>query len=189
MKWTVAQLGKYRENGLQFDENVYVFEELRELDSTIQYASQMRIQGRADIDMDQATFHIEITGHLTLPCSRTLADVDFPIHIYSTETFRFNQLDERVDEENEFGETHEVKGGTIDLMPVIHELILLEIPIQVLSPEAQRNAQMPTGEGWEVLTEEQLLEKQEKEKKNKIDPRLANLAQLLDQSEDDNDSK
>lgn len=189
MKWTIAQLGKYRENGLEFDEVIQVSEQLQRLDSTIRKASPMQVQGRADIDMDEATFHLQITGNLILPCSRTLEDVEFPVNIFSTETFILNPLNNHVDEENESVEVHEVKGGTIDLLPIIHELILLEIPIQVLSKEAKESATMPIGQGWEVLTEDQLQVKQEREKKNKIDPRLADLAQLLENNEDDKENK
>ena len=50
----------------------------------------MHITGKADIDSTEVTFHLTIKGYLILPCSRTLVDVNYPIHVDTTETFLLN---------------------------------------------------------------------------------------------------
>jgi uncharacterized protein len=74
-----------------------------------------------------------------------------------------------VDEEN----LHSVEGHFLDLMPYIQEQILLEKPIKVVAgPNAPDKKAPPEGEGWQVVTEE--------DRKNRIDPRLADLAKFFD---------
>lgn len=64
-------------------------------------------------------------------------------------------------------------------MPIIHELVLLEIPLQVFSDEEENKQEAAPQEGkfWKLIKEE--------EQQNKIDPRLASLAKLLDKKEND----
>lgn len=182
MKWTVAELHKYQYEAMMFDKTIDLAEELKKADPEIRGVSPIRVQGRADIDSHKVAFHLHISGIFTLPCSRTLEDVEYPIDIHSIETFLLKPLNYEVDEDEEI---HEIVGGVIDLKPVVYELVLLEIPIQVFSPEAKENASLPSGKDWEVLTEEQLIEARECEKQ-KVDPRLADLAKLLQKDKDEN---
>jgi uncharacterized protein len=165
---------------MQIDETVDVTKELQMRNPEIRDMSPVHIRGTADIDARKAAFHLLMTGHFILPCSRTLADVDFPFQIRSTETFLLRPEDHDADETED---THAARGGVVDLMPIIQELLLLEIPMQVFSEEAKNSESLPAGNGWEVLTEEQLAMSREEEKK-KVDPRLAGLAKLLETDKD-----
>lgn len=104
---------------------------------------------------------------MTLPCSRTLAPVKFPFEVKTTEVFKLNQW-VAADEDAEF---HEPEGDIIDLIPYVKQAILLEIPIQIFS-EGLKGEAPDSGEDWELLTEEN--------KKQRIDPRLADLAKFFD---------
>jgi len=174
MKWTLSQLQKYRSKDLPFDEIVNV-SEIKTIDPTIRDASPMHITGRADIDSAKVTFHLKINGHLILPCSRTLVDVKFPINVETTETFLLKGLDYETEEE-----VHQVKGEVIDLMPVIQEILLLEVPMQVFCTDSSDEGAPQSGKDWEVI--------QEQDKEERIDPRLAGLAQFFDQNDPSSDS-
>lgn len=174
MKWTLSQLQKCRSKDFPFDEMVNV-EEIKKLDPTIREVSPMRITGRADIDSAKVTFHLKIKGHLILPCSRTLVDVNFPINVETTETFLLKGLDFETEEE-----VHQVKGDLIDLQPVIQEILLLEVPMQVFCEDSGEDGAPQSGKDWEVIREQDL--------KEKIDPRLAGLAQFFDQNDPSSDS-
>lgn len=180
MKWTVAQLHKYQNDVMELDETINVKNELQKENPDIRDMSPVHVKGTADIDSRKATFHLLITGKFILPCSRTLADVDYPFHIRSTETFLLSPLQYN----DEMNEAHVVEGGVVDLMPVIYELLMLEIPMQVFSQEAKASVELPAGNGWEVLTEDQLAHAREAEKQ-KVDPRMAGLAKLLEKNKDD----
>ncbi len=177
MKWSIIQLQKFRDKGLSIDETINL-DELKEIDPQIIEVSPIRVSGKADIDSNRITFHLHIEGKLVLPCSRTLVEVDLPIDIKTIETFLLHQADY---DQYENEEIHHLQDDVIDLTPIIRELLLLEIPMQVISDEAREQDKMPSGKNWEVLTEEQAYRVEEEEEK-KIDPRLADLAKLLDQN-------
>lgn len=179
MKWTVAELHKYQHDVMELDETINVNKVLQKENPDIRDVSPVHVKGIADIDARKVTFHLVITGTFILPCSRTLADARYPFRISSAETFLLNPA--LYNDEAEM--THVVEGGVVDLMPVIYELLLLEVPMQIFSEEAQANTKLPAGKGWEVLTEEQLAKAREQEKE-KVDPRLAGLAKLLEENKD-----
>ena len=82
---------------------------------------------------------VNIKGEMTLPCSLTLEPVNYPFDI---------DIDENIDE---FIENSKKTQKTIDILPIIWENILMEIPMKVISPNAKN---MKTkGVGWELITD------------------------------------
>jgi|RhiMetdeSRZDD1v2_1073273.scaffolds.fasta_scaffold581382_2 DUF177 domain-containing protein len=174
MKWTLIQLQKYRNKEFPIDETVNA-DEIMEIDQTIRSVSPIHVTGRADIDSAKVTFHLTIKGHLILPCSRTLVDVNYPIHVDTTETFLLNGFSHESEDE-----VHQVNGDVIDLMPIIHEILLLEVPMQVFCEESTEEGAPQSGNDWEVIHEH--------DKKDKVDPRLAGLAKFFDQDDQSSDT-
>ncbi|SPU11849.1 Uncharacterized ACR, COG1399 [Niallia circulans] len=168
MKWTLSQLQKFRSKGLPIDETINM-DEIKETDPTIRKVSPIHITGRTDIDSTKVTFHLNIKGSLVLPCSRTLVDVDYPINVETTETFLLKVSEYETDEE----EVHQVKGDVIDLKPIIAEILLLEVPMQVFCEDVTEEGAPQSGNDWEVIQEQDLQEK-------KVDPRLAGLAKFFE---------
>src|SRR4051812_32365177 len=143
MKWTLSQLQKYRNKEFPIDETVRV-DEIKEDDPTIREVSPMHITGRGDIDSTKVTFHLKIEGHLILPCSRTLVDVKLPINVETTETFLLQPSEYEIGEE-----VYQVKGESIDLMPIIREILLLEVPMQVFCEDVNHEEAAPqSGKDW-----------------------------------------
>ena len=60
-------------------------------------------------------------------------------------------------------------------MPIIHEILLLEVPIQVFCEDSTEEGAPQSGKDWEVVHDQ--------DKKGKIDPRLAGLAKFFDQDD------
>ncbi|WP_027408240.1 YceD family protein [Anoxybacteroides tepidamans] len=166
MKWSIHQLHQLQAKGLVIDETVDL-SDLKQIDRSIRDISPVRVTGRADIGATKFTFHLTIEGTMVLPCSRTLVDVSYPFTVQTTETFFLNDYDVNNDED-----THLVQGDAIDLLPIVKELVLLEVPMQVFCEADGQEGAPQSGAGWEVITEEQA--------KNKIDPRLAGLAKFFD---------
>jgi uncharacterized protein len=169
MKWSIHQLHQSQAKGLVIDETVDL-SDLKQMDRSIRDISPVHVSGRADIGSTKFTFHLTIEGAMVLPCSRTLVDVSYPFSIQTTETFFLNDYDV-----NEEEDTHLVHGDSIDLLPIVKELVLLEVPMQVFCEAEGQGGAPQSGTGWEVITEEQ--------RKNKIDPRLAGLAKFFEQNE------
>ncbi|MBU8907128.1 YceD family protein [Desertibacillus haloalkaliphilus] len=169
MKWTIQQLNALKSKGITFDE-ILDLSEIKERDREIRNISPVHVKGKAEFSSDMVSFPLVIQGTLTLPCSRTLADVELPFDIHVTENFRLNES-YFTEEEDSDDDIHIVEGEQIDLLPYIKEHILLQIPMQIFSEDAEGEAPS-SGKDWEVLTEA--------DKKNRIDPRLADLAKFFD---------
>ncbi|WP_017727191.1 YceD family protein [Halalkalibacterium ligniniphilum] len=170
MKWTVHQLRAAKHRGFSFDE-VLNLDSLKEQNRDIRAVSSVHVKGEAVFSGDMITFPLHIKGSLTLPCSRTLADVSFPFDLHVSEQFRVNDTTP-VSMEDE--DIHPVVGDVIDLTPYIKERILLEIPMQIFSDDDENGQAPPEGKGWELISEE--------DKQDRIDPRLAELAKFFDKN-------
>ncbi|MDQ0231286.1 YceD family protein [Metabacillus malikii] len=169
MKWTISQLHQLQSKGLSFDEEIDL-SDIVTSSQEIRNISPVTVKGRADISATKVTFHLTISGSMVLPCSRTLVDVNYPFSIDTTETFLLKPADYDTDEDY-----YLVNGDVVDLIPIIKEMILLEIPMQVFCDDVTEddNAAPQSGKDWEVISED--------ENNNKIDPRLAELAKFFDQ--------
>ena len=100
---------------------------------------------------------------MIVPCSITLEDVEYDFHTKSLEVFSFEKTDDE--------DVHEVKGDVVELLPVIFQLIVMEVPMKIVK---EGLTQYPKGDGWEVVKEEDYI----KEKSKEIDPRLAKLKEF-----------
>ena len=74
-------------------------------------------------------------------------------------------------EKNVDEEIIEEKKGVAALMPVVFETIICEVPLKVVSPNAEIKRK---GNGWELISDEDLANQTEE-----FDPRLAKLRELL----------
>lgn len=118
-----------------------------------------------DQQTDLVTAHFDIDGVMITPCAITNEDVEYPFETSGDVVYSFH----KVDKEND--DIIEVKKDTIELLPQIFQLIILEVPLKIVKPGLK---EYPKGDGWEVITEEDLA----KEKEQKIDPRMAKLAEF-----------
>ena len=113
---------------------------------------EVSVQGEIINNIEQTIIKLTIKGQMTLPCNLTLEPVDYPFSL---------EIEENLDE------IIENSQKTIDILPIIWENILMEIPMKVISPKAK---DMKTkGDGWELITDS-------KEKGNNS---LAKLKDLL----------
>jgi len=111
--------------------------------------------------IDDIMIHLVIEGAMELPCAITLVPVS---HFFKTEIE--GSREELIDEQAENVKKDE---NILDILPIIWENILMEIPMRVVSPGAEDKLTNLQGDGWKVITEE------EKE----INPELAKLKDLL----------
>lgn len=167
MKWSVQQLNTLKNKGITIDEMVDV-SSIKDINSEIREISAVHVVGKGAFTSQAITFSLDIKGEMILPCSRTLRDVPFPFQIHTIEMFK---LHDWVGFEEDDEDIHELENDTVNLIPYINQAILLEIPIQIFCDGLEGEAP-PSGNDWELLTEEN--------KKERIDPRLADLAKFFD---------
>ena len=101
-------------------------------------------------------------GIMILPDAITLDNVEYP--------FSFEIDYEIVENNEEIKEYLEKSKNTLDILGVLWQNIVLEVPMRITN--ASINDIKTQGDGWELIDEN----------KKQIDPRLAKLTELLDDS-------
>ena len=91
--------------------------------------------------------NVDVEGVMVLPCALTLKPVDYPFAITIS-----GEIDELMEN---FEENERNFKNTIDILPIIWENILMEIPMRVVSEEAKNQDINMSGDGWKFVTEEE----------------------------------
>lgn len=132
----------------------------------------VRFKGFGEMNGNLFVVKGELTGTLTLVCSRCLAETEHSFHQELEERFNLDPTYAFEASKEEEEEIHPVESSEIDLLPLIEEQVLLAIPPVPTCPGECAN-QLPTeGPGWSVIDEQ--------EKKQMIDPRLAKLQKFFE---------
>lgn len=128
--------------------------------------SKVKINGKIKPYENNFELILNIKCTLTLVCSISLKDVKYDITIDINEIIGDNNEDMEIEENNK------IINNSIDLIPIIWQNILLEVPLKVISPDVEvKNLQ---GDGWKFITEEEVSNKD-------IDPRLEKLKSFLNE--------
>jgi uncharacterized protein len=138
-----------------------------------EYLNNTEIRDISDVKIEGIIFphdnnnfeiNLNIKCNLVLPCSISLKDVDYKLDFDLNEIIGEN--DENLEENNK------IINNTIDLIPIIWQNIILEVPLKVISPDiTPKNIE---GDGWRFVTDEEDIKKD-------IDPRLEDLRKFLDE--------
>ena len=107
---------------------------------------------------------LDVEGVMVLPCAITLKPVNYPFNIEIS-----GEIEELMEN---FEENSTNFQNSIDILPIIWENILMEIPMRVVSEEAENSDITMEGEGWKFVTEEE----------EKVSP-LSELMDMIDDSE------
>lgn len=124
-------------NSIILDEALYKDTDIRRL-SPIDVDIIIARSSDSSYNMD-----LRIKGTMVLPCSLTLKDVNYPFDI-KTEVKVSN------DDEN-YDEYVKINQNNIDIIPIIWQNILLEIPLRVESEDVSDS--IVSGEGWKLIRE------------------------------------
>ena len=126
--------------------------------------SKVKINGTIRPYQTSYEIFLNIKCTLTLVCSISLKDVKKDINI------SVNEIIGEETEDIEYEENNKIINNTIDLIPIIWQNIILEVPLKVISPDVDvKNIE---GDGWKFITEEEV-------NSQDIDPRLEKLKDFL----------
>lgn len=112
---------------------------------------------------DVFNLSINVKGKMILPCALSLEDVDYPFEI---------NIDEEVGFDDDFEKNYKIISNTLDILPILWENIVLEIPSRVVKDDAKIKTK---GDGWCLTSEEEL---------NESNNKLSDLKQLLEMEEE-----
>ena len=99
----------------------------------------VKVDGYLKRQEDNYLISLKISGTMVLPCSRTLEPTKHQFDIEVENVFPEN--DEKIKKNKK----------TIDILPIIWENILMEIPIKIINPKS-KNVKL-SGDGWELITD------------------------------------
>lgn len=151
-------LAKIPQDGLVLDEDINFPEEYFQ-SGYVPGVKNAHIKGKVFYDVtEEVKLTGVFTGILLLEDAITLEPLEKPFSI---------ELDEILKEMDEYGQEYFEKDKNIlDIMGILWENIVLEVPIRIVKDENDT----PTlkGEGWELMDDEE----------KRLDPRLASLYEL-----------
>lgn len=127
----------YALNKLSIDEEVIIPEEYYK-NAGVRSLSKVKVNGDVTVNYEEnIELHLNVSGEFIIPCAITLDDVIVPFNTFIEEEIDQNKLND------EF---------FLDLLDVLWENIVLEIPVRVVK-EGVISEDLH-GEGWELVTKE-----------------------------------
>ncbi len=114
--------------------------------SGISKLDDVSINGEITLNaLKEVYIYLEVSGTMIIPCAITLKPVEYPFNII---------IDGDLSEiQEEHGENTKKCINSIDILPIIWENILMEIPMRVVAPDAKITKM--SGDGWRFITDEE----------------------------------
>ncbi len=150
-------ISKVDDKGIVIDDTISFGEEY--IGKTpIQKLDNVEVKGRVYYSVtNEVILDVEVKGEMVLLDAVSLEPINYPFNLDISEV-----LSENDDEKDE------KEAKTLDIMDVLWQNIVLEVPISIKKdPDKKYDLH---GDGWELIDEES----------KKVDPRLAPLLELLE---------
>ena len=123
---------------ITLDEELYKDTDIRSLSSI-----DVSINIHRVTDSSYSMF-MSLKGTMVLPCSVTLKDVNYPFDI---------KTEVKLSNDDEFDEEYvKIIQNNIDIIPIIWQNIVLEIPLRVVSEDISDSP--ISGDGWKLIRED-----------------------------------
>ncbi len=133
-------------------EESYSFSEEELKGTGVTSLDDVQIEGTITLNaMHELYLNLEVNGTMIIPCAITLKPVEYPFSILLEGT-----LEEILDE---IPEKDTNSQNSLDILPIIWENILMEIPMRVVSEDAHE-VQL-SGDGWRLITDDEEKENSE----------------------------
>ena len=164
MYYDIIRLNNNIEKTISVDET-YSFTQDELMGTDLLKLDNVKVEGEIlKNSLGNIELNVDVEGVMVLPCALTLKPVDYPFAI--TISGEIEELMENLEENQRNFQ------NTIDILPIIWENILMEIPMRVVSEDVKDKDLNLSGAGWKFVTEEE----------EKTSP-LSELMNLLDDSE------
>ncbi len=183
LKFTVAELAKYKHNPLHVDETLDLKADLMARDPEIIDVSPIQLDAYISADDGVFLLSAHLKGKLVVPSTRSLKPVSLPLDFDFSEIYIQDDANREKYEEGELVITME--DDELDLLGAVADHVLLSIPMQILTPEEEVGGTMPSGQDWEVVSEADFKATQEEQKAS--DSPFAKLQGLFDDDADKKD--
>ncbi|MEJ6400516.1 DUF177 domain-containing protein [Nicoliella lavandulae] len=178
MKWYLSDLKDYKDVPLSEQETLDLKDDLlSRYSDQILDVQPIDVESHVFYDQGNAIVNAQVKGEITVPSSRSLTPVKFPLNFSINEVYvpdeaalkRFEQDDSNDDEIGLIAD----EDGAIDFDRAVSDNIILQIPMHVLSPKESEFNIMPEGNDWQVISEDEYNHPKTDDKP--VDPRLTKL--------------
>lgn len=159
MMIAISEIKKNAE-GIAFNESFNIKEKLMQRSSEVLDVKAVSVNGIVSYDDGLYLLNYRLDYTITLPSSRSMQPVD--VHQVEDVSELFVESADLHSKENL---ALVLEEDVIDLEESAIDNILLTIPMQVLSDEERQSDDMPSGQNWSVMTEEQYEALQDEKKK------------------------
>ena len=164
MQFDIIRLNNNIEKFIEVSE-IYTFTQDELMGTDLLKLENVKVEGEIlKNSLGNIELNLDVEGVMVLPCAITLKPVDYPFAITIS-----GEIEELM---ANFEENERNFKNTIDILPIIWENILMEIPMRVVSEDAKDKNLNMSGDGWKFITEEE----------EKTSP-LSELMNFLDDSE------
>lgn len=124
----------------------YSFSEEELRNSGVSKLDDVSINGEITLNaLKEIYISLEVCGTMIIPCAITLKPVEYPFNIIID-----GDLSEILEEH---GENAKKCINSLDILPIIWENILMEIPMKVVAPDVEITNM--SGDGWRFITDEE----------------------------------
>ncbi|EQC68570.1 uncharacterized protein HSISB1_1785 [Streptococcus sp. HSISB1] len=160
----ISEIKKNAE-GIAFNESLNIKETLMQRSSEVLDVKEVLVNGLVTYDDGLYLLNYRLDYTITLPSSRSMKPVD--VHQIEDVTEVFVESADLHAKEDLVKENLALvlENDFIDLEESAVDNIILTIPMQVLSDEERQSEDMPSGQNWSVMTEDQYEALQNEKKK------------------------
>lgn len=156
----IIDLVNIPKDGLKLDESIN-FEGYDLKSVGIEELKDVKLNGSVKINIaDEVILKANLSGTMILLDAIDSSEIEYPFNI---------EIEENLTDNDEYN--LEKKQNTLDIMNVLWQNIVLEVPMRVVKKENE-NVSLQ-GEGWELIGDDT----------KKVDPRLSPLMDLLNRKE------
>ena len=169
MKWNLTYIQKNAKPSFNFEEEISFEDALVKKLNGVYALSKVKVSGKLKyIDsIAQCMIEYQVSGVMKMKCAITNEDVDYKFNDQDTVNFTF-------DSKEEDDEIIYAKGNTVDLAPIVWQLIVVNIPLKVVKKGAK--LENKEGKNWKIGD----FNKENEPKERTIDPRLESLKNYFD---------
>lgn len=158
LKWSLAELQRYRNDYYSVSGIVNLTNALKNRKDDLIDASPVEIEGTITLEgSDKYYVDLKLDLTLTMPSSRSLEpveiDLTLPFHeVYLAPDARIVASEDEIEDDLYFS----LEKDILDLQKPIEDTILASIPLKVLSEEEQDSYELPSGRDWSMRIEDEM---------------------------------
>ena len=169
MKWNLNYIQKNAKPSFNFEEKVTYDRALIDKLNRVDDILEVTVKGNLKYieSIGQCIIKYNVSGIMKVKCAITNEEVDYKFSDEEEVSFTF-------DSHEEDDEIIYAKGNTVDLAPIVWQLIVVNIPLKVVKEGAK--LENKEGKNWKIGD----FNKENEPKERTIDPRLESLKNYFD---------